>query len=61
MTLKSIDAKRRAIESVNQHKSRLLIDVRELENVPGCATAAKELGAIIGRLEAWQEKNKPKR
>lgn len=46
------------VAEINTPKSRLMEYQRQLENTKGCATAARQLGAIIGRLEAWQTKHK---
>jgi hypothetical protein len=44
----------RAVKLAASHPKSLLIDLqRQLESV-GAKTASEKLGAIIGRLEAWQ-------
>lgn len=42
---------------INQIKRGLIEQLRKLESEQGCKGAAKELGAIIGRLEHWQAKH----
>jgi hypothetical protein len=40
---------------VNRAKSQLIDTLRRLEGIDA-RTAANQLGAIIGRLEAWQNR-----
>ncbi|MBV8060543.1 MAG: hypothetical protein JO253_03335 [Alphaproteobacteria bacterium] len=52
------NVKREVASNINPIKSRLIDELRTLEQTPGCAVAARELGTIIGRLEHWQHKQR---
>lgn len=54
---KAAEVKKQVAGNINQHKSRLMDELRKLENTPGCSTAARQLESIIGRLEGWQTKH----
>lgn len=51
--------KRQLLSEVNGPKSALLSVARKMDNTPGCAVAARQLSAIIARLEDWQHQHKP--
>ena len=51
--------KTRLIQEVNSPKSALLSVVQKMENTPGCTVAARQLAAIVARLEDWQHRHKP--
>lgn len=54
---KAAEVKKQVSDNINQHKSRLMDELRTLEKTPGCAAAARQLESIIGRLENWQAKH----
>jgi len=49
--------KTHAIREATKAKSDLIDVLRRLEKIPGASGAAKELDAIVGRLESWQAKH----
>jgi hypothetical protein len=57
MTSSATELRREVAANINPTKSRLIFELRRLQDAPGCTTAARELASIIERLDRWQSKH----